>query len=205
MPIPLVLAGPALLAAAEYTLTALAGIAIGTGVAVGINEATKDKSDEQDKAKAETEAITSSRTKCEECPAIGHVIPYWESVSISADSTLYQIQVCNSTYEPATGKIEVWKCLEVRFDGWEPKQCLFLEAKAKYDQFFKDGVPMPWWKVSKSGHLSMMSQSAKQQAVCTKFEGIPNSHWHFLQPINYAYYLKMFSVYPNIKVFHTPY
>ncbi|PHM37589.1 hypothetical protein Xmau_03806 [Xenorhabdus mauleonii] len=202
MPIPLVLAGPALLAAAEYTLTALAGIAIGTGVAVGINEATKDKSDEQDKAKSETEAITTSRTKCKECPAIGSVIPYWESASISAISTIYQIQICNSAYNEITHQLEVWRCGAASFDGWKPKQCLFLEAKGKHEQFFEDGEPKHWWK---GGHTSMMSQAARQQGECTKFEGIPKSHWHFMELVTSSYFSKAFSGFPNITVFHTPF
>ncbi|MDE1486979.1 restriction endonuclease fold toxin 5 domain-containing protein [Xenorhabdus bovienii] len=202
MPLPLVFASPVLVAAAEYTLTALAGIAIGVGVGVGIEEATKDK--EEDKAKTETGTIASSRTKCEECPAIGQVTPYWESVSISADSTIYQIQICNSVYMPEIEKIQVWLCLGVRFDGWKPQQCLFLEAKAKYDQFFENDDPKFWWKISKSGHISMMSQAGRQQTVCSTLKGIPNSHWHFLQPVSFAYYAKAFSIYANIKVLHTP-
>ncbi|WP_340618616.1 restriction endonuclease fold toxin 5 domain-containing protein [Xenorhabdus entomophaga] len=206
MPGPLVLgapaAGAALVAAAEWTLAAcVAGL-----VAVGIMEGTKEKEDtaEKDKAESRTDAISTTREKCDECPAIGSVTPFWEGVSISAKSTLYQIQICNSEYNPEMGKIKVWKCSEVRFDGWKPKQCLFLEAKAKYDQFFEGGVPKFFWKISKSGHKSMMSQAGRQQAVCIEFAGIPNSHWHFLQPVSFAYYSKAFSIYPNITAFHTP-
>ncbi|MCG3462199.1 restriction endonuclease fold toxin 5 domain-containing protein [Xenorhabdus bovienii] len=200
MPLPLVFAGPVLVAAAEYTLTALAGIAIGVGVGVGIDEATKDK--EEDKAKTETGTIASSRTKCEKCPAIGNVIPYWESASISATSTIYQIQICNSVYNPETNQIQVWKCRVASFDGWKPEQCLFLEAKGKHDQFFEDGEPKFWWK---GGHSSMMSQAARQQEVCTTYQGIPNSHWHFMEPISFSYYSKAFSGFQNIKVFYTPF
>ncbi|PHM45104.1 hypothetical protein Xmau_01311 [Xenorhabdus mauleonii] len=201
MPVPLVLAGPAILAAAEYTLTALAGIAIGTGVAVGINEATKDKSDEQDKAKAETEAITSSRTKCKECPAIGKVMMVWESTNgRSALAISYQALISKTIYDANLSRIESWNCLSVSFDGWQPSNCLFLEAKAKYDNFFKNGIPMGWWE----GQFSMMSQAEKQQMVCSSLNAIPTSHWHFLQPISFAYYARAFSKFPNIKVFHTP-
>ncbi|PHM51655.1 restriction endonuclease fold toxin 5 domain-containing protein [Xenorhabdus hominickii] len=206
MPVPLVLgapaAGSALLAAAQWTLAAcVAGF-----VAVGIMEGTKDKAEtnQKDKAEAKTDAISTTREQCEKCPAIGQVTPYWESVSISADSTIYQIQICNSVYMPETEKIQVWLCLSVRFDGWKPQQCLFLEAKAKYDQFFENAEPKFWWKISKSGHISMMSQAGRQQTVCSTLKGIPNSHWHFLQPMSFAYYARAFSIYANIKVLHTP-
>ncbi|MBD2794418.1 restriction endonuclease fold toxin 5 domain-containing protein [Xenorhabdus szentirmaii] len=201
MPVPLFFAVPAIAAALEYTLTAMAGIAIGVGVGVGINEATKDKEDEKDNAKSDTEVITSSRTKCKECPAIGNVSPYWEVVSISAISTIYQIQICNSVYDAATNRIQVWNCKVVRFDGWKPEQCLFLEAKAKHKQFFKNGTPQGWWV----GHESMQNQAQRQQNVCISFEGIPNSHWHFMEAEIAAYYSNVFSIHTNIKVFHTPF
>ncbi|MBS9428104.1 Tox-REase-5 domain-containing protein [Photorhabdus akhurstii] len=76
MPLPLLApAAPALLAAAEWTLAACA-----TGLTtVGVMESTKDKEGEQDKVKADTQTITSSRTECEKCPAIGNVTMIWQA------------------------------------------------------------------------------------------------------------------------------
>ncbi|MBD1228739.1 hypothetical protein [Xenorhabdus griffiniae] len=101
MPLPLVLAGPAILAAAEYTLTALAGIAIGVGVGVGINEATKDKekTDEKDKAEAQTDAISTTREKCDKCPAIGQVAMVWETTKSYSEITIaYQTKIAGTMY-----------------------------------------------------------------------------------------------------------
>ncbi|PHM50533.1 restriction endonuclease fold toxin 5 domain-containing protein [Xenorhabdus miraniensis] len=206
MPGPLVLgapaAGSALLAAAEWTLAAcVAGL-----VAVGIMEGTKDKekTDEKDKAEARTDAISTTREKCDKCPAIGQVVVFWEKCPSYSNITIeYQTRIAGTTYDPALVAIQTWKCQTVNFDGWKPENCLFLEAKALYDQFFKNGVPMDWWKVSKSGHLSMINQAERQQEVCDAFDGIPRSHWHFLQPISFAYYTRWFSIHPNITVFHT--
>ncbi|MBS9422784.1 restriction endonuclease fold toxin 5 domain-containing protein [Photorhabdus caribbeanensis] len=201
MPLPLLApAAPALLAAAEWTLAACA-----TGLAaVGVMESTKDKEGEQDKSKADTQTIASSRTECEKCPAIGNVTMVWEKTTSYSEITIaYQTKIAGTIYNPELNLIETWLCMDTNFDGWKPAQCLFLEAKAKYDQFFKDGVPISWWKISKSGDRSMTTQVEKQQEVCTTLNGTPNSHWHFMQPISYAYYLEKFSIYPNIKVFHT--
>ncbi|MDE1478321.1 restriction endonuclease fold toxin 5 domain-containing protein [Xenorhabdus bovienii] len=210
MPFILAPAVPALVAAAEYTLTALAGIVIGVGVGVGIDEATKDK--EEDKAKTETGTIASSRTKCEKCPAIDKVMMDWEKTNGRSDlATSYQAFIANTIFNPVTKMIEVWVCFNVSFDGWKPAQCLFLEAKAQYDNFFEDGEPKWFFKsfrkkpTDKTGLESMLSQATRQNTVCTTLNNIPKSHWHFLQPVSYGYFLTAFSIYPNIKVFHTLY
>ncbi|MCC8373856.1 hypothetical protein CKY10_07535 [Photorhabdus sp. HUG-39] len=199
MPLPLLApAAPALLAAAEWTLAACAaGLA-----AVGVMESTKDKEGEQDKAKADTKTIASSRTKCEKCPAIGKVMMVWEKTTSYSEITIaYQTKIAGTIYNPELNIIETWLCMDTNFDGWKPAQCLFLEAKAKYDQFFENGKPKPWWK---SSDYSMQKQGKRQQWVCTSLNSTPNSHWHFMQHISYAYYLEKLSIYSNIKVFHTP-
>ncbi|MGV8001993.1 restriction endonuclease fold toxin 5 domain-containing protein [Photorhabdus temperata subsp. temperata] len=198
MPLPLLApAAPALLAAAEWTLaTCAAGLA-----AVGVMESTKDKEGEQDKAKADTQTIASSRTECEKCPAIGKVTMVWEKTTSYSEITIaYQTKIAGTIYNPELNIIETWLCMDTNFDGWKPAQCLFLEAKAKYDQFFENGKPKPWWK---SSDYSMQKQGKRQQWVCISLNSIPNSHWHFMQPISYAYYLEKLSIYSNIKVFHT--
>ncbi|EQB97888.1 restriction endonuclease fold toxin 5 domain-containing protein [Photorhabdus temperata] len=198
MPLPLLApAAPALLAAAEWTLaTCAAGLA-----AVGVMESTKDREGEQDKAKADTQTIASSRTECEKCPAIGNVTMVWEKTTSYSEITIaYQTKIAGTIYNPELNIIETWLCMDTNFDGWKPAQCLFLEAKAKYDQFFENGTPKPWWK---SSDYSMQKQGKRQQWVCISLNSIPNSHWHFMQPISYAYYLEKLSIYSNIKVFHT--
>ncbi|MDC9595091.1 restriction endonuclease fold toxin 5 domain-containing protein [Xenorhabdus sp. IM139775] len=197
-----VIALPAILGAAEYAASALAGILLGVGVGIGVDELTKDKEDEKDKAESDTKVITSSRTECEKCPAIGKVVMVWESTNgRSASAITYQAAIAKTIYDANLSRIESWDCLGVNFDGWQPYSCLFLEAKAKYDNFFKNGRPMDWWA---NGHLSMISQAERQQMVCSSLNSIPNSHWHFLQPVSFAYYARALSKFPNIKVFNTP-
>ncbi|MGV7963127.1 Tox-REase-5 domain-containing protein [Photorhabdus tasmaniensis] len=72
------------------------------------------------------------------------------------------------------------------------------------DDWIYQSVPIvDWWKISKSGDRSITTQVEKHQEVCNTLNGVPNSHWHFMQPISYTYYFEKFSIYPNIKVFHT--
>lgn len=215
MPLPVVFAVPAILAAAEYTLTALAGIAIGVGVGVGINEATKDKEEtgEKDKAEARTDAISTTREKCDECPAIAQVVMVWEKCPSYSDITIaYQTRIAGTKYDPALVAIQTWQCQDANFDGWKPEKCLFLEAKAKYDQFFENGKPKWFYEhfkkkeTDKSGFESMIYQAERQNGVCTNLSNIPKSHWHFLQPVSYAYFSRAFTSLGliNISTFNTP-
>ncbi|MBS9441550.1 restriction endonuclease fold toxin 5 domain-containing protein [Photorhabdus heterorhabditis] len=207
MPLPLLApAAPALLAAAEWTLaTCAAGL-----VAIGVMESTKDKEGEQDKAKAGTQTITSSRTECEKCPAIGKVMMVWEKTTSYSEITIaYQTKIAGTIYNPELNLIETWLCMDTSFDGWKPAKCLFLEAKANYDQFFKNGEPNGFYRKVKlgkkklSGHDSMLKQARKQNEVCIALNNIPKSHWHFLQPVSYSYFTEAFAPYLNIKTFNT--
>ncbi|WP_434526125.1 restriction endonuclease fold toxin 5 domain-containing protein [Photorhabdus asymbiotica] len=208
MPLPLLApATPALLAAAEWTLAACAaGL-----TAVGVMESTKDREGEQDRANADTQTMTSSRTECEKCPAIGNVTMVWEKTTSYSEITIaYQTKIAGTIYNPELNIIETWLCMGTNFDGWKPAQCLFLEAKAKYDQFFKNGEPS--WvfgefrktPTNKTGAESTIWQAERQNRVCMELNNIPKSHWHFLQPISYEYFSEIFVHFTNIKTFHTP-
>ncbi|MGS0630374.1 Tox-REase-5 domain-containing protein, partial [Photorhabdus asymbiotica] len=90
---------------------------------------------------------------------------------------------------------------KVTFDGWQPKRCLFLEAKARYDQFFDSkGKPKSWWKGAKSGK----KQAERHQTVCNALDNMPHVEWHFLQPISYKYFKALFIEHKNISVHYTP-
>ncbi|OWO85625.1 hypothetical protein B5C26_01555 [Photorhabdus luminescens] len=197
MPLPLLV--PVALTAAEYAASALAGILVGVGVGLGVEEMTKE--DEKEESLAQTDEISTAREECKVCPATEKVSSGWESTSSYSQITLdYQLQIAKTVYKPDAKLIQVWECLGVSFDGWRPEWCLFLESKAKYDQFFRKGKPMEWW----TGDQSMIKQASRQQEVCTSLNGIPRAHWHFMEPMSATYYSKEFSGHPNVKVFLTP-
>ncbi|WP_240042429.1 Tox-REase-5 domain-containing protein [Photorhabdus khanii] len=65
----------------------------------------------------------------------------WEKTTSYSEITItYQTKIAGAIYNPELNIIETWLCMDTNFDGWKPAQCLFLEAKAKYDQFFKNGI-----------------------------------------------------------------
>ncbi|NRN30638.1 Tox-REase-5 domain-containing protein [Photorhabdus heterorhabditis] len=249
MPIPLL--APAAVGAAEYVVSACAGVLI----AVGIMEASKEKPVEDDEhirrkkmdfvispeitdedrnivwsaeahadfwedddlgeesvdtsavqAKAQSKAEecekTESKKECKACLAIPVTSEKYRKVSRwSAITINYQRFIAQTKYDPTIQMIQEFQCLKVTFDGWRPAYCLFLEAKARYDQFFDiEGEPKIWWK----GQISARNQAKRHQMVCDVLERTPHVEWHFLQPVSCGYFKILFSEYENISVHYTP-
>ncbi|WP_373225995.1 Tox-REase-5 domain-containing protein [Enterobacter cloacae complex sp. ESBL7] len=196
---------PALAEAAEALAAAL-GVTIGAGVASQrVNEG-----ENEDTAGKVTAA--ESTKPCEKCPAIPWVSPIQAPFSEKQEVSLnYQMRICG-TYSmhnsDGTTTVEEYafrhpgltnSTKQVKFDGWKPAECLFLEAKGKLDQFF-DKNGKPWYK----GVFDTENQAKRQQGALNLCDGIPECHWHCMQPISYAYYKKSLNMLPNITVFYTP-
>ncbi|NRN29100.1 Tox-REase-5 domain-containing protein [Photorhabdus heterorhabditis] len=249
MPIPLLT--PVAVGAAEYVVSACAGVLI----AVGIVEASKEKPVEDDEhihrkkmdfvispeitdedrnivwsaeahadfwedddlgeesvdtsavqAKAQSKAEecekTESKKECKACLAIPVTSEKYRKVSRwSAITINYQRFIAQTKYDPTIQMIQEFQCLKVTFDGWRPAYCLFLEAKARYDQFFNSkGNPKNWWK----GIYSAKGQARRHQVVCDALDSTPYVEWHFLQPVSSSYFKILFSEYKNISVHYTP-
>ncbi|MFY3769826.1 Tox-REase-5 domain-containing protein [Providencia manganoxydans] len=147
-------------------------------------------------------AAIESTTNCKKCPAIGQVGPHKQSIEgWSAASVTYQQRICSTTtgHDGIKNYINEYKCQGVAFDGWRETECLFLEAKGKYDNFFKkDGDP--WFK----GVDGVMAQAGRHQLALDSLQNIPYCHWHFLEPVSAKYFQGQFSIFSNLVVFHTP-
>ncbi|WP_445374360.1 Tox-REase-5 domain-containing protein [Photorhabdus tasmaniensis] len=168
-----------------------------------LDEGPVDTSAVQTQTAAKTEACESTEKQkaCEECLAIPVTSEKYRKVSRWSTITInYQRFIAKTRYDPAAQMIQEFQCLKVTFDGWRPMYCRFLEAKARYDQFFEDNKPKKWWK----GVFSAQKQAERHQAVCDVLEGTPHVEWHFLQPISCTYFKVQFSDYKNISVHYTP-
>ncbi|GLH25603.1 hypothetical protein ENT52713_29990 [Enterobacter sp. 200527-13] len=195
---------PALVEGAEALAAAL-GITLGAGAAAQmVNEGEKEDS-------AGKVTAAESTKPCEKCPAIPWVSPIQEPFNGSETSLNYQMRICG-TYSmhnsDGTTTVEEYAfrhpglanpSKQVKFDGWKPAECLFLEAKGQYDQFF-DKNGNPWY----TGAKDVERQAGRQQEAINLCDDIPDCHWHFMQPVSYAYYKKIFKTYSNITVFYTP-
>jgi hypothetical protein len=127
------LAVPVLEAAGAALLRALGVAAVAGAGAVAVNEATKNKVESADKAKAApvADAGTQAKTKdtCAKCPPDGGILVK-RNWSMSEVSRNYQARVTG--FAPYTE----WNFQGNDFDGFRSQECLLLEAKATYDQFF---------------------------------------------------------------------
>ncbi|TDB48188.1 Tox-REase-5 domain-containing protein [Photorhabdus khanii] len=169
-----------------------------------LDEGPVDTSAVQAKTATKTEACESTEKQkaCEECLAIPVTSEKYRKVSRwSAITINYQRFIAKTRYDPAAQMIQEFQCLKVTFDGWQPMYCRFLEAKARYDQFFDiGGNRKKWWK----GYRSAIKQAGRQQGICDLLNSTPYVEWHFLQPISYSYFKPLLETMDNISVFYTP-
>ncbi|TWI62536.1 restriction endonuclease fold toxin 5 of polymorphic toxin system [Pseudoduganella lurida] len=116
---------------------------------------------------------------------------------MSEESRTYQARITGFT--PRTE----WNFKGTDFDGFKSQQCLLLEAKARYDQFFtEDNKPKFFFTIA--GLPKMMQQATTQSLLITSS---PPSrlHWHFMQPRSHAYLRSAFRRRGFfITTFHTP-
>ncbi|EKS6641997.1 hypothetical protein QCD58_000743 [Enterobacter hormaechei] len=197
---------PALMEGAEALAAAL-GVTIGAGVASQmVNKGEKDET-------AGKVTAADSTKPCEKCTAIPWVSPIQEPFNGSETSLNYQMRICG-TYSMhnsnGTTSVEEYafrhpgltnSTKQVKFDGWKPAECLFLEAKGKYDSFFdKNGEPYSWYE----GDQDTKDEARRQQNALSLCDDIPECHWHFMEPVSFAYYSKIFRKYPRFTVLHTP-
>ncbi|WGL28670.1 Tox-REase-5 domain-containing protein [Pectobacterium brasiliense] len=206
MPLPLAaLAVPAMVEAAQFT----AGVIATTIGVAAVHDAIKE-SDKEEEAEKEATVADSSKS-CEECPAIPRVMPEEELFNGEKINLMYQARICSTGVREDTNSRSFIQefafrdprlfnsAKKVKFDGWKPERCLFLEAKGRYDQFFsKDG--MPWF----SGNESIYNQAFRQQNAIDLCNNIPQCHWHFMQPVSFKYYSDELVIFKNITAFHTP-
>lgn len=174
--------------AAMALLRALGIVAVaGAGAAV-VNEAAKKKAESAERAKAmpiaQAGSQTKTRDKCTKCPPdCGTLVTRnWNMSEISRE---YQARITG--FAPRTE----WDFGGTDFDGFKSQACLLLEAKAKYDQFFKSAdTPKIFFRIT---GLTKIKDQAKRQSAVVESSSPAQLHWHFMQPLSYAYFTESFS------------
>jgi hypothetical protein len=134
-------------------------------------------------AQAGTQAKARATT-CTRCPPdCGTLVE--RNWFMSADAQAYQARI--SGFAPGTE----WNFGVTDFDGFRSAMCLLLEAKARYDQFF-DVKGQPKFFFALSGAFSIVRQARNQSAVT--MESPPaRLQWHFMQPLSFAYFSRLFA------------
>jgi hypothetical protein len=181
------LAIPILEAAGASLFRALGVAAVAGAGAVAVNEAAKNKVESAEKAKSApvAEAGTQAKTKdtCDKCPPDGGLLVTrnWDMSEVSRS---YQARITG--FAPYTE----WSFQANDFDGFKSQECLLLEAKAMYDQFFESAAePKFFFKIK--GMPKIINQGIRQSMVVLKARP-SRLHWHFMQPLSYAYFTAQF-------------
>lgn len=175
-------------AAAMALLRALGVVAVtGAGAAV-VNEAAKKKAESAEQAKAAPIAQAGSQTKtrdtCSKCPPdCGTLVA--RNWHMSEEARAYQARITG--FVPSTE----WSFNGTDFDGFKSQACMLLEAKAGYDQFFKSAeTPKVFFRLT---GLTKIKDQAKRQNAIVEASSPTQLHWHFMEPLSYAYFTESFS------------
>ncbi|WP_218964553.1 Tox-REase-5 domain-containing protein [Snodgrassella alvi] len=93
----------------------------------------------------------------------------------------------------------------VTFDGWLPKLCLFLEAKARYDFLFKKGTGKPELnKWAESSEKSLIDQARRQNKVCDSNQPA-KCCWVWMTPKGYRYFQnELMDNFPHLLCIYVP-
>jgi hypothetical protein len=159
----------------------------GTGAAV-VNEAAKKKVDSAERAKAAPIVQAGSQTKtkdtCSKCPPdCGTLVA--RNWNMSEVSQAYQARITG--FAPSTE----WSFQGTDFDGFKSEACLLLEAKAKYDQFFKSAeTPKIFFRIT---GLAKIKDQAKRQSGVVEASPPAQLHWHFMEPLSHNYFTASFA------------
>lgn len=125
--------------------------------------------------KAMERAQEEDCSRRKECPALkGH--PKW--INRSGNSKLSRDYQHYITKFPPN--IE-WFFENIHFDGFFPDRCELPEAKARYDQFFKNGQPKPFYNIAED------YEEAKRQYDVTNRNPPTLLKWYFMTPVYYSY------------------
>ena len=199
-----ILVVPLVEGAAEAAAVLLGGTAA-VGGAVVVSDAVRKRnqaaSEAKDKAVAQTASVPKERKACDKCPPDCGTLYPRNTAGWSADSIEYQQRIGGM---PAIGPgvIGEWSFNGVQFDGFDSSQCLLKEAKARYDQFFDEFRQVqPWWTAGADGVIN----EAMRQGAAAKPRPPIRLRWHFMQPISYRYFSRIFTAaYPDLEVVYQP-
>ena len=189
---------------------------------IGLQEAyaritAQDKVALQNATKAAIANLQTCRSKCN-CPPDTFKRVRKEDIprGMSSLSLDYQSAICSSNWyskknnNKTKNYITEWVYFKgpgnppVAFDGWLPRFCLFLEAKARYDHLFKKEngkIVTSSWALSIRDDL--MDQAYRQNLVCsTNYPA--KCCWVWMTIKAYQYFNNIKRNYPNLYSIYVP-
>lgn len=128
----------------------------------------------------------------------------------------YQSLICGSIWYPKKNNNKTSKNIiewvyfkgpgnpPVEFDGWEPRFCLFLEAKARYDHLFKEEkgkIVVAQW--ARTFLTKLEDQASRQDRVCSTNKPA-KCCWVWMTIKAYQYFNSIKRNYPNLYSIYVP-
>jgi len=175
----------------------------GTGDVV-VGEQIEDRRSEADKAKdaplAKTEVDAAAREKCRDCPPLaGHEIT--KNFKEHKSWMDYQARVTGMRAGPLF--LTEWKYEGREFDGFKAAECLLMDAKAGYDQFFV--APNQFkYHFQREIMSDMVEKARKQHGVALPRPPV-QLRWYFQEPLSYQYMAPLIAqISPTIQIIHLP-
>ncbi|WP_058895390.1 Tox-REase-5 domain-containing protein [Herbaspirillum rubrisubalbicans] len=149
-------------------------------------------------AKAEVDA--ASRDKCRDCPPLaGHEIT--KNFKVHEPWMDYQARVTGMRSGPLF--LTEWKYEKREFDGFKPAECLLMEAKAAYDQFFSAPGQFEY-DFKKRIIWDILIQVKAQHDVALPRPPV-QLRWYFMEPWTFEYLQPLiFQISPSIQVIFKP-
>lgn len=135
---------------------------------------------------------------------------------VSELSLDYQSAICGSNWYPqkkndkTSKNIIEWVYFKgpgnppVEFDGWIPRFCLFLEAKARYDHLFKEEkgtIVVAQW--ARTFITKLEDQASRQDHVCSTNKPA-KCCWVWMTIKAYQYFNSIKRNYPNLYSIYVP-
>jgi hypothetical protein len=200
------LAIPAIEVVATRVLVALG---IGVASAEAGKEVARQRREAAEKAAAtplaKADACTQGDRKpaCKDCPPDRGAFSHQSTAGWSAVAIAYQQRICSMPPAPMPGCLTEWRWMGIDFDGFESSQCLLKEAKSSYDQFF--AAPNEFrYPFQQRIFQDMLVRSVAQDAVAQPKPPV-QLHWHFMEPMSFAYMAPRISrMAPQIRVIFQP-
>ena len=193
--------------AMPYIMRALPPVLGGTGGVIVGDEVSKElekRRAEADEAKtspvAKAQTQTQTKEKCDDCPAAAGV-PVPKHFRKHKTWMDYQTRVTGMPGGP--NFVTDWRYNNVEFDGFRASECLLIEAKAAYDQFFI--APGTFrYRFQRFIMLAMERKAARQAGAALPSPPI-QLRWYFMEPMTYEYMRpRILRVSPSIQVVYQP-
>ncbi|MCS3391646.1 restriction endonuclease fold toxin 5 domain-containing protein [Burkholderia thailandensis] len=167
-------------------ILARVGVALLGGATVaGTASLSGDTPKEDSKATPDVRALPRTGESCKKCPPEQTGTPVRRRYRMNRGPREYQGRITGRPYSVEEGWSEEWNWYNVDFDGFLSDECLLLEAKGDYDQFFSRSTnkPFRWFK-----GFSKITREIEVRAMVIHANPPTKLKYYFQTPLTMSYF-----------------